>query len=66
MNLYHVQDSDRPMWVVADDYGDAERRWRSQIAGENECPPGDCDPPDGVSLVASGTDKDEFPEVLVP
>lgn len=36
MNLYHVQDDDRPMHVVAADFGDAVKRWQEQIRAENE------------------------------
>lgn len=63
-NLYHVQDSDRPMYVVADGWQDAVDRWRAQIAAEN--PDSDCseDQPDGVTLVAKG--GGDYPGLLLP
>lgn len=66
MNLFQVQDSDRPMWVVAESYGHAVKRWREQIAKEN--PTDDCsgEEPDGVNLIASGTDLNKMPEILLP
>lgn len=66
LSLFHVQDSDRPMWVIAENYGQAIERWREQIAKEN--PKDDCsdDHPDGVSLIASGTDLEDIPEILLP
>jgi len=64
MNLYHVQDSERPMYVIANDYGHAVSLWSRQISSENddETP----DPPDGVCMVACGTDVTSFPEILLP
>jgi len=35
MNLYLVQDDDRPLYVIADNWDDARLRWRAAIAGEN-------------------------------
>lgn len=66
LSLFHVQDGDRPMWVIAENYGQAAERWREQIAKEN--PDDDCgdDQPDGVSLIASGTDLDDMPDILLP
>lgn len=63
MNLYHVQDGDRPMYVVAQTYGDAVRRWQAQIGIENEC--GDAEEPKGVALIAEGSDVNNFPELLL-
>lgn len=66
LSLFQVQDSDRSMWVIAENYGDAVERWQKQISHEN--PGDDCsdDQPDGVNLIASGTDLDEMPEILLP
>jgi hypothetical protein len=36
-NLYQVQDSDRPMWVVADSFEAALAAWRAVIYDENPC-----------------------------
>lgn len=66
MKLYLVQDAERPMHVVATDFGDAVRRWRAQIAKEN--PDVDCsdEEPHGVTLLAEGTDTERMPEILLP
>lgn len=50
-NLYRIQDSDRPMWVVAETYGQAVQRWKVQIALENNQQPSDVTDPQGVELV---------------
>ena len=52
MMLFHIQDSDRPMYVVATDWNEALAKWREVIAIENE--EADCfdDNPDGIALVA--------------
>ena len=50
MNLYHVQDADRPMWVAAESLADAISRWEAH--GRDEY--GDADevePPQGVQLI---------------
>lgn len=54
MPLFHVQDSDRPLWVVAKDYVDALESWREQIIHENE---GEVSEPQGVQHVC---DDDEL------
>ena len=54
MPLFHVQDSDRPMWIVATDWHDAIKQWQSQIATENN---GDVGDPLGVHHVC---DNDEL------
>lgn len=67
MKLYHVQDGDRPMWVVADDFEHAARRWRCQVAKEDpdeRAGPDDVEGPDGVTLV--GEIGGDFPDVLLP
>lgn len=55
MNLYYVQDSDRPMWVVAIDWQDAVDKWKAKIREENEgeC---ECDEPQGIQLVCDDDD----------
>lgn len=63
MRLYHVQDSDRPMYVVADDFEDAARRWRARMAVENGDEPDDEHGPDGITLL--GTCGGDFPDVLL-
>ena len=66
MNLYHVQDTERAMHVVAESFADAVVRWKAQIVREN--PESDCedDQPQGVSLLAEGSDVDKYPELLLP
>ena len=41
MNLYHVQDADRPMYVVAFSYGHAVELWEEVIREENDIETGD-------------------------
>ena len=49
-----VQDSDRPLYVVASDYQDALSRWGKLVAAENDCTPEDLEPPLGIQLIAGG------------
>lgn len=49
MPLYHVQDADRPLYVVAKDWATAIDAWRQQIREENDGDDGD--EPLGVNLV---------------
>ena len=48
MPLFLIQDSDRPMWLVAADWGVALSQWKVLIASEND---GDDAEPDGIQLV---------------
>jgi hypothetical protein len=48
MPLYQVQDPDRPLYVVAKDFGDAVRKWQRIISDENN---GDTGDPQGVVLL---------------
>lgn len=54
MNLYHVQDDDRPVYVLASSWEAALAIWREKIRAENE----DVDPeeldldPAGILFVA--------------
>jgi hypothetical protein len=54
MPLYQVQDSDRPLWVVAKDWQDALAQWKAVIAAEND---GDDAEPQGIQHVC---DNDEL------
>lgn len=56
MNLYHVQDSDRPMYVVRNDWQEALEAWRKVIREENNMGPDDSCEPDGIHLVADAED----------
>ena len=55
-NLYHIQDGDRPMWVVADNYGHAVQKWKEHVAPENKMPLADVEEPAGVSFVCEAND----------
>lgn len=48
MPLFHVQDDDRPAYVVADDFTEAIEKWRHAVAADND---GECFGPDGVSMI---------------
>lgn len=54
MPLFHVQDPDRPMWVVAMNWQEAIDRWRDVIASENDGEVGD--EPDGIQFVCDDDD----------
>lgn len=51
MPLYHVQDSDRPMFIIAADFETALAQWRNQIRLENDGDVGE--PPQGIQCVAN-------------
>lgn len=57
LNLYHIQDADRPMYVFAPDWNGALAAWRTQITTEN---PGDYDTeppnPEGIAFIADNAD----------
>lgn len=56
MNLYHIQDADRPMFVVASSWQAALTAWQKQISIENEdCPPEEFNP-QGIAFVAEHRD----------
>src|ERR1041385_685774 len=46
MPLFHVQDSDRPGWVIAENFAEAVRKWETAVAKENDGDKGE--PPKGV------------------
>ena len=56
MNLYHVQDADRPMWVYASDYSSAVFKWKALIAEENDEMIGEVVDPQGVSFICEEID----------
>lgn len=56
MNLYHVQDSDRPMYVLAHDWQNALARWKARVAFENDCGPDEMEEPQGIALVCEQDD----------
>ena len=51
MNLYHVQDNDRPMWVLANDYGEAVVKWKLRMAQEDQIALNDVADPEGVQFI---------------
>lgn len=54
MPLFHVQDNDRPMYVVADNWQDAISRWQKVIEEENEgCA---AEQPTGIVFVCTDND----------
>jgi len=57
MSLFLVQDADRPMWVIAESYAEAVRKWRELIAEENGLAEVDVDGPTGIQHIC---DDDEF------
>lgn len=50
--LYHVQDNDRPLFVIAGSWSGAVSMWKRAIAMENDMSVADVDEPQGVQLVA--------------
>jgi hypothetical protein len=56
MRLFHVQDADRPVFVVAEDFSEALTMWRDLISAENEGD--DCrgEFPAGIELLAHDSD----------
>lgn len=57
MRLFHVQDGDRPLYVVAETFEEAHGKWESVIRAENEMDASeDCEMPDGISCVCDKTD----------
>ncbi len=62
MNLFLIQDADRPMYVVAPDWGMAVAIWEERIRRENDVPPCDSiEPPLGIQFVC-----DEHELILPP
>lgn len=53
MPLFHIQDDDRPAFVVADNFVEALRKWESAVADEND---GEAFDPEGISHIADDTD----------
>lgn len=52
-NLYHIQDDDRPVYILAETWGDAVHAWRLLVVEENDIGEDDEEPnPKGVTFVA--------------
>lgn len=56
MKLFHVQDSDRPMYVVAENWEKALRKWRNCVAAENEGTDPEDHEPSGIQYVCDEDD----------
>lgn len=68
-NLYLVQDCDRPMYVIAKTWSHAVSLWRHQLARDDPENAEDIlnlSQPEGISLVAEGTDPDNMPDIIFP
>ena len=52
MELYLIQDDDRPVYVMAFNLSSAIRKWRILISAENDIDIEDVAEPKGVSFVA--------------
>lgn len=49
MPLFQIQDTDRPAFVFAENYAEAESKWRSAVSHENDDQdPGPCQ---GISYI---------------
>ena len=52
-NLFHIQDDDRSIFVIARDWQHALEKWQALIKQENEWEEGQDEPqPRGISLIA--------------
>lgn len=56
MSLYQIQDNDRPLWVQAEDYGQAVAKWKILIAFENDMEVDDVEDPQGVNFICDAED----------
>lgn len=56
MPLFEVQDADRPMYVVDDNYSDALEYWKEAVAIENDIPTNEVEPPLGIRFVCVNDD----------
>ena len=53
MPLFHVQDTDRPMWVRSKTWGEAVYLWKRFVAVENDIIPEDVEEPLGIQFLAA-------------
>lgn len=56
MPLFYVQDDDRPLFVLARDFADAEAKYRMVIKRENDGDDFQYEPPKGINYVADDND----------
>jgi hypothetical protein len=64
MNLYEIQDHDRPMYVVAESWAAALAAWQAQIKIENNLLFDEIPNPEGIRFVCSN-DHEEFPSLII-
>lgn len=55
-NLYHIQDDDRPMWVLANSWSDALAKWKTVVAAENDMKAEEVSEPNGIAIVCESDD----------
>lgn len=57
-SLYLIQDSDRPMYVLAESYQEAYDKWACFVADENQITVENVgqDPPLGIQFIADSND----------
>jgi len=44
------------MWIVAQNYGEAEDKWKKLVAKENDMSPEDIESPYGISFICEDND----------
>ena len=52
MKLFHIQDSDRPMYVIGDNWQGALSKWKNLVADENNMQPTEVEEPLGIALIS--------------
>lgn len=56
MPLFQVQDADRPLYVIAEDFTMALNAWTACIAVENKMEEKDVEPPLGINYLCPNND----------
>jgi hypothetical protein len=57
MPLFHIQDDDRPTWVIALDYREAIEKWEAMLRKETDMDIFEIQPPKGIAWMC---DDDEL------
>lgn len=66
IRLFHIQDSDRPCYVIAEDYQLAVNKWKEQIMKENEIQDiEEVYEPQGVQFLAENCLDCILPDILL-
>ena len=52
MKLFHIQDSDRPMYVIGDSWQGALSKWKKLVAEENNIHSVEVEEPLGIALIS--------------